>query len=442
MANINKSVNFTTAPQIDWLTLRILYKDNILTPSPKYGINLMPYSTRTFKRVIEITDIELKEVVATITDSPISPAINENLILIKFHNKLLYRPDLKEYIENFCKENNFKILGISRIDIATDFTSFANNLDPETFIKRFLKGHYIKKGRGNFKFAGKAKEYNQTEIQAIGKYGKTINHEYLRFGSADNGLKYYLYNKSKELQQVKEKPYIRERWKDFGHDEKKDVWRLEFSISSSKINFIETTDGKAIKKDKNILLQTDEIRQNSESDINDVTKVKTAIDKTTGEVIEIKQQKIKDINVLNFDILEKINAALINKYMVFYVNKKSQQQKARNKQLTLFKQLPKHTAYTADVNFKDSTKTDKNFITNLRRTYEDLRYKDIWSLHTIEKVIFDQIQKRGLQNWANDKEILNFDKGNPYEYKQSDGAIIAYKRNDKSEKAKKFNKDG
>jgi hypothetical protein len=429
MANIVKSNNFTTTPQIDWLSLRILYLDNILKLGAGYDYKIMPYSTRTFKRVIEITDLNLNEVVATITDSPTSPTINENLILIKFHNKLLYQSDLKQYITNFCQQNNFKIVGISRLDIAIDFTSFANNLHPEIFIKRFLKGSYIKKGRGNFKTNFKTREYNTIDTQANGKYGKTIIHEYLRFGSANNGLKYYLYNKSKELEQVKEKPYIRERWREFGHDEKKDVWRLEFSLTSSKIEFIETSESQPIKKDKSKIFSSD-------SDI---------IDIQTGEEIKIKKQKLKSLDCLELEVLEKINASLINKYMVFYLNKKTGTVKDRAKKITLIKNLSKHIAYTCDDSLKDSTNTDKNFITNLRRTYEDLRHKDVYSLHTLEKLIFAQIQKRGLQKWADDRQILNFDEGNPYQYKGSNDEIKAFKRpkdlTDKAEKAKKFNKD-
>ena len=44
----------------------------------------------------------------------------------------------------------------------------------------------------------------------------------------------YLYNKTKEMQDKKYKPWIVEAWKRAGIDTSKDVWRLEFSLHNPR----------------------------------------------------------------------------------------------------------------------------------------------------------------------------------------------------------------
>jgi len=439
VSNIQKKSFTNTPPVIDWLTLRISYIGEKLNLGEGYGFKVMEYQTRIFRRVIEITDIALGEVVATITDEPFSQAIRQDLILIKFHNKLLYNCDLKEYIINFCQVNNFKIEAVSRLDIAADFTQFANRLHPETFIKRFLKGAYVKKGQGKFKVAGKVDEVQPAAFDANGSYGSRIKHEYLRFGTINNGLKYYLYNKTKELDQVKEKPYIRERWKQYGHDGAADVWRLEFSLTSNDLRFIEHTDGdekKPLSKGRHLIEQSREIDPETKKYLIQET---LAIDQDTGEVKTVTEYNLKSIECLDQEILTKIWASLVNKYMVFYL--RGRYRKDRNKKLILFKNLPDYVSYTCERSLTDSTNTDKNFVTNLRRTYEDTRTKDVVVSRELQKLLQYQVDRRGLHKWADKKDILNFEPGNPYEYKSDNKEIVQRHKADPAEKAKRFNKD-
>ena len=53
----------------------------------------------------------------------------------------------------------------------------------------------------------------------------------------------YLYNKSQEMADVKEKPYIRERWNQAGLRSDCSVWRLEFSLKSDFFSMIDKDSG-------------------------------------------------------------------------------------------------------------------------------------------------------------------------------------------------------
>lgn len=428
MAKIIQNKKFTTQPVIDWLTLRINYIGGQLLLSKNYSYKIKPYTTRVFKRVIEIQDNNTGQIVATITDMPTSEAIRQDLVLIKFHNNILYQADLKKFVFDFCAENSMKIEAVSRVDIAIDFTNFENNLNPELFIKRFLGNKYIKAGRGRYQINGKAETADITDFKNIGNYGKKISYEYLKFGSHNNGLVYYLYNKSKELRDKTDKPYIRENWKTYGHDGNTDIWRLEFSITSNNLRFLSDNSGAGIKKKKAGIIENN-----------------LQIDTDTGEATEVIVHNLKDIEIIDSENLIKIYSSLVNKYFVFFYHKKSR--KDRNKKLVLFTQLSDHIAYTCERSLEDTSRTDKMFISNLRKTYEDLRYKDVYIpdngrfalQKNLQTLLIMQVQTRALENWAQKKDILNFEPGNKFEYKPEDTPVFQQPRAKK--KGKKQNKE-
>lgn len=65
----------------------------------------------------------------------------------------------------------------------------------------------------------------------------------IRWGSRSSGVSVYLYNKSKELREVKDKPWIRAAWKKEELSSKLDVWRVEISITSQGLGLKSLADG-------------------------------------------------------------------------------------------------------------------------------------------------------------------------------------------------------
>lgn len=209
---------------IDWLQVNATGR---MTDSVAAQLELQPYSTRVFKSIYILKSFT--EDIVTIACNPLSPVIPSDTHLIKFHNKLLYSTDLEQRIEYTLNYLGLTYKGLSRLDIAHDFNKFSNNLMPQNLICRFLSNQWLHVGKQGFK--------------VFGKGGVNQSFEYLRFGSNNSELAVYLYNKSVELQEVKDKPWIREFWSQLGLNQTSDVWRLEFSLKGNRLHYVDSQSG-------------------------------------------------------------------------------------------------------------------------------------------------------------------------------------------------------
>jgi hypothetical protein len=157
------------------------------------------------------------EKVATLMYTPHSAILHPALCLLKFENKILYCSDANAIIQLTITELALSNVKISRVDIYTDFRYTLYCLEPETLIHHFIEDKILKIGRSKFALHG----------------DKTLRNElsYLRFGGHSSMISVYMYNKTKELNEVKNKIYIRQLWSETGFETERDVWRIEFSIN-------------------------------------------------------------------------------------------------------------------------------------------------------------------------------------------------------------------
>lgn len=150
------------------------------------------------------------------------PGADEHSCSVKVENALLYAGEWNKLLHDFLKKAGATIKNITRLDICCDINLFANELHPSELIRCYLYGglyNPIRKGSNQFSIIGN-KSLDSIELQTI------------RFGSATSAVKVYMYNKTKELEEVKDKPYIRECWERAGLD-CSDVWRIEISVTSA-----------------------------------------------------------------------------------------------------------------------------------------------------------------------------------------------------------------
>lgn len=223
---------------IDWLQLYCIgnfnhdgspaVQDEMISPNQdKNGY----HRTYKFVRAIEYThgytwhrQVMWKDyTIAHISAIPSSQLHNPHGCSIKISNAVLYLYDWYFILTDILDTLGWKAQNISRIDLCCDVNYFIGGLLPSTFIRNYTsrKNSYIRVGR-------KANEwalYGQKDIGGI-------NLNSIRWGSRQSGVSVYLYNKSKELREQKDKPYIRYCWKGAGLNLGKDVWRTEISITS------------------------------------------------------------------------------------------------------------------------------------------------------------------------------------------------------------------
>lgn len=176
---------------------------------------------------------------------PRSSVIAKNAVAVKVANRALYHEHWPWHIRNVMALLKLKYEGLTRVDICMDFQLFSGDLEPRTFIARYLADgsvsdgvQYIRKGSNQYFVAGRKRhtplcacERNQGGDESL----RTLScHEYLRFGTRRSGVSAYLYNKSLELAESGKKKYIREMWEQNQLISRPDlpVFRLEFSIQS------------------------------------------------------------------------------------------------------------------------------------------------------------------------------------------------------------------
>lgn len=217
------------ALSIDWLQLHVSC-ENIKFNS-YYTWLPQTYQTKQFRKVFKV--VFRGEEFATCVCDPNSSIIPKNCMLVKFSNRELYGQNIVSMVDDFLDQSNLEYLGMTRIDIAADFNTFNDGLDPHIFLKRFVRAKYLKVGQGKYQING----------------SQSLEHtfDYLRFGSKTSDINIYLYNKTKEFAEVKDKPYIRERWKQYDLNLNKTIWRLEISLKSKGSDYRNQRDGKQCK---------------------------------------------------------------------------------------------------------------------------------------------------------------------------------------------------
>ena len=213
---------------IDWLSFWC--QAQIYNSWSPFQFEVKPYGTSVFATVADL--VLDNEVCFTIAFDPRSKIFNENTMQVKVNNRRLYTGQWLRDWALLQKVVRFHDIKISRLDIAADFNTFKNGLTPKKLINNFLTCDFIKTGRGKFYVIGEQKKY--------------IDAQYLRFGKGDSDVSAYLYNKTKELEQVKDKPYIRAAWASAGLDTSRDIWRLEFSLKSQALKIYQTNTSEPI----------------------------------------------------------------------------------------------------------------------------------------------------------------------------------------------------
>jgi hypothetical protein len=225
---------------LDWLQLSVSgeYKEH-----KDYDYKLLNYTTQAFKKLVDIFINEIK--IGCLCSEPNKDFLEPDTKIIKFDNRLLYFDNLFWFIDKFLEDHNLTVKWITRLDLAIDCNTFKNNLHPENLIHKFLMNEYRRNNKGKYKI--------------IGEQGHKQTFEYIRFGSGCSDVSVYLYNKSKEMEQVKFKPYINNKWKEQGLNTSQQVWRLEFSLKTHKMFVTDTSCGETclvdydfIKHSKNL----------------------------------------------------------------------------------------------------------------------------------------------------------------------------------------------
>lgn len=229
---------------IDWLECYCL-EDCIGYPhnadhfrSKGWEVREREYGTPMYAEMFTLVDPH-GEPFIEIRRAPKSSTLNKGIFSpysshVRLVNRTCYADNASLLMRQFLDENGFAFQRISRIDICLDFEKFDYGDDPKVFLQRFMAGRYSK--------------INQANISAHGLDmwdGREWNS--VRWGSPSSMVTTRLYNKTMELHDKHDKPYIRQAWQRCGlvddwqslEKHRRDgttykpaIWRVEFAVKS------------------------------------------------------------------------------------------------------------------------------------------------------------------------------------------------------------------
>lgn len=213
---------------VDWLEVcaygNLLREGEVWVQGKCYLIRKEERQTAMFKDFFIITFRGLEY--AYIRQTPRLERMKKGLTCVKLANRVLYHEAYVPFLQSLMRALNLRYHGITRMDIALDCNKFPCGRSPHRFIRDFVMKPIGE--IGGMYLAG-CREYSIHGRKSISNDGQ-IN--YIQFGSPSGDRKGYIYDKSLELQEVKDKPWIREMWEAAGlkNDDKNHVWRAEISI--------------------------------------------------------------------------------------------------------------------------------------------------------------------------------------------------------------------
>lgn len=225
----NKSIN-PMCINVDWLQVfclsDALENQEINVCGRRFVLRVEDGQTPLFMRILRVAESSGRRW-ATILQEPRNNVINCKATMIKLENRVLYSEQFVAFLYDLMRALNVRYKGITRLDLCCDCNAFYGGLNVQRFIKKFVsgvegvKGDIVRVGSNKFFLVGNKDGVSTASINSI------------RFGSFKSKIGAYIYNKTLELKEVKDKPWIRQVWLEAGLEstEKRPVWRSEISIS-------------------------------------------------------------------------------------------------------------------------------------------------------------------------------------------------------------------
>ena len=239
--------SFPYAINVDWLQVychddNLGFLHDIYYGVSAYEFNLLPHGTRHFKELWEVID-EDGEKYAIIQRVPHSSIISADGAIIQLCNRELYRPYYASNFIVFLSSHHFRYKSISRLDICFDSNYLYKKLKHSKLIKDLMTGVVLKNNQSKVAW----------NFNAIANVGKPMECNSCSFGSKSSSVSTKMYNKTLEMKEQKQKPYIIESWGYNGLNLDMDVWRIEISIKSDASTTIRTDSGEIFRLDPDSL---------------------------------------------------------------------------------------------------------------------------------------------------------------------------------------------
>lgn len=263
---------------VDWLQVYCL---NNLSDVPQSGYGLCrAFTSEKLDRVTPLwTEVFMIKYdgleVAEYCRFPRSSAMDPKGCTIKLHNRVLYSAQFIELLKQIIAFLDVQYVGVTRLDLCYDCNWLHGHRSVHDFLFQYFvhapycSGHIIRNGSRRVQINATRTVTGATTISAM------------RWGSKSSAVGVYCYNKSLELLEVHDKPWIRAAWNKAGlinsydakgwnslDDREKQkcidrgktdgyiimpVWRFEISIKSEGRDIINLGTGQLFRIDLSYL---------------------------------------------------------------------------------------------------------------------------------------------------------------------------------------------
>lgn len=347
------------AINVDWLQVFCADMNDeplnvIYNGKSSFDFKLLPHTSRQFSEIWNVYDID-GEHYAVIQRKPFSSIISKDGAIIQLVNRELYKTFWASEFIVFMAQHHFRFKSISRIDICFDSNTLYGGLRHSNLIKKLLLGEFLKNNQARIRenWGVSANTARPMECNSIS------------FGSKGSAVSTKIYNKSLEMREVKNKPYIVECWHYNGIDCEQDVWRCEISI----------------KSDANKLIRYGEAEPF----------------RITPHVLDMQHQ------------IEELFYAYAEKYFDIKKNNGTKN-KTRMPQVKLFPSDRKPTIRPVRItNEHDSSRSDRIFLKKLHSLLTNMRNIDSQTENAIWEVSNAFVLSRQLSAWRQQKLLADAD---------------------------------
>lgn len=178
------------------------------TTKGNYEVEKQSYSTNLWLDVYIIKHRGRE--FATLCCNPRNSGMPERGCTLKLANRVLYSHEWLSESKQMMAEMGLRYKGITRVDVAYDCNVLAGGRSVPSFLMQYFshapycEGHIIRSGSRKVTINATRSNKGSVEISAM------------RWGSKGSDIGAYAYNKSLELREVKDKPWIRETWEKAG----------------------------------------------------------------------------------------------------------------------------------------------------------------------------------------------------------------------------------
>ena len=249
------TTNHIRCINLDWLECYVLEPlSKPCTPEyfrvQGYLVHERDYGTRVYQQMFTLDGpdglpfMEIRRLPASaLSQGGILPS---NATHLRLTNRTCYFDNAAGIMADFITKHHYTFQRISRVDVCLDFEKFDSGDDPQRFLDRYIRHVYSKINQGRI--------HQHGEDQWDSRQWNSVS-----WGNPKSQIGTKLYNKTKELREMHDKPYIRHAWFEAGlidnpisctkknpdgTEYTPDIWRVEFSVRSSVKNwFVMEIDG-------------------------------------------------------------------------------------------------------------------------------------------------------------------------------------------------------